>query len=136
MTVCHKWSRIQCKYQCALGCSFGVHYNASARHAKWRDGTGWSQSAGNDSKRQRTQRNDENVEPPSSNEAQIGANAVGEEVRVASAALIALLLKEEHTQASLRRMLLAFHPDKVKGAVFEAVFNNVTVKINQLRETL
>ena len=66
-------------------------------------------AGGSDRKRQRTQRNDENVGPPSSNEAQIGANAVGDAVRDASAALIALLLKEEHTQASLRRMLLAFH---------------------------
>jgi len=45
-------------------------------------------------------------------------------------------MKEDVANAALKRLLLAWHPDKVKGTSFEPVFNKMTQRINSLRENV
>ena len=49
-------------------------------------------------------------------------------------ALSKVLRKEDVTNNSLKRLLLVWHPDKVKDTGFEPVFNRMTQIINSLRE--
>ena len=113
-----------------LKCGFGVHYDPRTRRGKQTN----DEDAGSARKRQRTQPNDEDAGPSATNGTAKKVVLQPEPVRAATTALIALLMKEEHSDATLRRLLLAMHPDKVKDTQFEEVFNNVTVKINELRE--
>ena len=57
-------------------------------------------------------------------------------VEAAVEALYILLMKEDVANAALKRLLLAWHPDKVKGTSFEPVFNKMTQRINSLRENV
>ena len=115
VTVCHKWSKKECRYQCQLRCRYGVHYHPtnpppSGQNRPWAKAQpqlGGSSSSGQ-------------------TEAEIEAD-------VAAKSLLQMLTKEPRADEHLRRLLLVFHPDKVKDTSFESVFTKVTQKINALR---
>ena len=54
---------------------------------------------------------------------------------IATKALLNMLLREDHSASNLMRLLKALHPDKVKDAVFERVFHELTVQIIQLKKS-
>ena len=52
---------------------------------------------------------------------------------VAYQAMKQLLMKETRTATTLRRLLLAMHPDRVKDTQFESLFTKITQTIIEQR---
>ena len=113
--MCHKWNRGDCRYQNASKCVFGVHKDPRKRRRQ-------------DVPAEERPAQSRTVLPKARPKA---GKAPSE---TATDALIEMLMMEPHSDENLRRLLLSFHPDKVKSTQFEPVFNKVTQKILALRE--
>ena len=118
--VCHKWARATCRFQAAQ-CRHGQH---SRNHSYSPPPSERSHSP-----------------PQGSHPNNIQAE---DATKTATESLVYLIRQQLYEDRSpdadrkevLRRMLLAFHPDKVNNTRLEGVFTDVTRMINEEREAL
>ena len=128
-TICHKWSRGECRWQEASRCHHGVHRDSHGRKRKAQD-----QGSRTNEKASRTA---EPVGPaPSSPRTFHTSSPRTFHRKAAVKAMTALLDMEPQADAVLRRLVIALHPDRFKDTPFESVFNQVTQKLNARRDEL
>ena len=125
VVVCHKWSRGDCRYQRATHCRFGIHGEPKKRQHPEARGTADAPSA---PKKPRISTDD--IEKSPHPEA---SGTADDPTEVAYQAMKQLLMKETRPATTLRRLLLAMHPDKVKDTQFEPLFTKITQTIIEQR---
>ena len=119
ITVCHKWSRGECKR--SENCWWGLHERPTV-----------PPEAKAKARPRAKQQPKVRLRPA---EKKAGATDA-EDVEAATKAMLKLLMKEKRDNATCKRLLLALHPDKVQGTNFQCVFEELTKKINAFREEL